>query len=74
MSMEKETIEAFTFWREKQLLIATDPKVIDDLNTLTVEVWIKRILRPPVYETLGQKRADIKNPYIIPVFPIDGGR
>ena len=67
VQFEEEGYEAFLWWKEKQLLIATDPQVIADLTAMTVEIWLRRILRPIVYETLGQKRANINNPYIIPL-------
>jgi len=59
---EKEAIEAFDYWKAKQLALAIDPKIIDDLTNLTVEMWIRRILRQPVYESLGEKRANINDP------------
>jgi len=66
---EKEAIEAFDFWKAKQLAIVTDPKLIDDITNMTVEIWIRRILRQPVYESLGEKRANIDDPgsFFVPI-------
>ena len=51
--------EAFEYFKSKQLESATDPAVIAQVQAITLEAWVSNMLRKPVYELIGEKRANV---------------
>lgn len=51
--------EAFEYFKSKQLETAKDPGVIAQIQAITLETWVSNMLRKPVYELIGEKRANI---------------
>lgn len=48
--------EAFEYFKAKQL--AANPVAAVELSKATVDRWVMNILRKPIYELLGEKRAN----------------
>lgn len=51
--------EAFVYFIGKQIKqAAADPAAVAELEKVTVEQWVTQILRKPVYDLIGEKRAN----------------
>ncbi len=51
--------EAFEYFKSKQLEATQDPAAIVQVQAITLEAWVSNMLRKPVYELIGEKRANV---------------
>lgn len=57
-SFETDIAEAFEYFKEKQMEATTDPAAQRQIAMLTSEKWVAHLLRKPVYDLIGEKRAN----------------
>ena len=49
--------EAFSFWREQQLLNPKSAVTKEQLDNVSLDQWIAGLLQQPIYSLLAQKRT-----------------
>ena len=55
----KDMEEAFIYFKSKQMTKNADPAIVQQLLAIPLNKWIANLLRQPIYELIGEKRANV---------------
>ncbi len=51
--------EAFDYFKSKQAANSTDAETAKKIAAVPLKKWVANLLRQPVYELIGEKRANV---------------